>query len=297
MVELIVVLVVLGILMAILVPTLLGWIDKAKNQDALLECRNVVMAAQAQISEEYGRYTVDKAEMENIINGDEAIKNILKTAGIEDNGVAGIRNRSIRLDERMVLTDMVYTTGKGIRVIFDREYNPKYRIDEGGKYTSDVPGYRAQVADIKSEKWNESHFLENERKLKDEYAKYFSGVANVGEMKENDSKRLQIAYLEEYGEFPAVDWNQIHIPSEAKFSAYDAVWKPIVTNPEGSIVMVADSKKSVGNAMATVIYCDGEYYYHEGYNEGSTSSASIGDKNFSLESMKNDEKWINFPNH
>ena len=36
LVELIVVLVILGILAAIMIPSLIGWIDKAKNQDAIL---------------------------------------------------------------------------------------------------------------------------------------------------------------------------------------------------------------------------------------------------------------------
>lgn len=53
LVELIVVLVILGILAAIMVPSLIGWIDKAKNQGAILECRAAVVAAQGQAAEEY----------------------------------------------------------------------------------------------------------------------------------------------------------------------------------------------------------------------------------------------------
>lgn len=294
LVELIVVLVILGILAAIMVPALLGWIDKARNQDAILECRNVVMAAQAQVAEEYGRKSVSIAEMENIINSEESVEKILKVAAA-DNGGAGIRNRSIRLDEHMILTDLVYTTGKNIRVIYDRNYNPVYRIDDGGKYTADVPGYHAQTVDIKPEKWDETHFLENDKKLKEEYAKYFSSVTNIGEMKNNSSKRLQIAYLEQYGEFPEVAWEQIHLPAGVKTPEDKAVWKPIVTK-EGSVIMVADTKNEVGNALAAVIYCDGKYYYHEGYSSGSITKASIGDKDFSIDNLQNDAKWIEFSN-
>ncbi len=53
LVELIVVLVILAILAAIMVPALLGWIDKAKEKQYVLEARNVYMAAQAKASEFY----------------------------------------------------------------------------------------------------------------------------------------------------------------------------------------------------------------------------------------------------
>ena len=55
LVELIVVLVILAILAAILVPALLGWIDKAKEKQILVEARNAYMAAQAVVSEDYAK--------------------------------------------------------------------------------------------------------------------------------------------------------------------------------------------------------------------------------------------------
>lgn len=53
LVELIVVLVILAILAAIMVPALLGWIDKAREKQYVLEARNAYMAIQAQASEQY----------------------------------------------------------------------------------------------------------------------------------------------------------------------------------------------------------------------------------------------------
>lgn len=53
LVELIVVLVILAILAAILVPALLGWIDKAKEKQYVLDARSLYMAAQAKLSEKY----------------------------------------------------------------------------------------------------------------------------------------------------------------------------------------------------------------------------------------------------
>lgn len=57
LVELIVVLVILAILAALLIPALTGYIDKANNEKVITEARMVVMAAQTNISEKYGKGT------------------------------------------------------------------------------------------------------------------------------------------------------------------------------------------------------------------------------------------------
>jgi type IV pilus assembly protein PilA len=53
LVELIVVIVILAILAAILVPALLGYIDKAKNQQVVLNAKSCLTAAQAELSSMY----------------------------------------------------------------------------------------------------------------------------------------------------------------------------------------------------------------------------------------------------
>lgn len=53
LVELIVVLVILAILAAILVPALIGWIDKAKEKQIILNARNAYLACQTVVSEKY----------------------------------------------------------------------------------------------------------------------------------------------------------------------------------------------------------------------------------------------------
>lgn len=53
LVELIVVLVILGILAAILVPALLGYIDRAKGQQIVLNAKSCLTAAQAEFSSMY----------------------------------------------------------------------------------------------------------------------------------------------------------------------------------------------------------------------------------------------------
>ena len=55
LVELIVVLVILAILAAILVPALLGWIDKANSQKDIEKAKAAMTAAQAVFTEAYGK--------------------------------------------------------------------------------------------------------------------------------------------------------------------------------------------------------------------------------------------------
>lgn len=53
LIELIVVMVILSILAAIMVPAMTGWIDKAKEKQAAIECRTYYLAAQTLASELY----------------------------------------------------------------------------------------------------------------------------------------------------------------------------------------------------------------------------------------------------
>ena len=55
LVEMIVVLVILAILAALLIPALTGYIDKAKEKQIVAETRQIVMAAQTLVDEEYAK--------------------------------------------------------------------------------------------------------------------------------------------------------------------------------------------------------------------------------------------------
>ena len=56
LVELIVVLVILAILASVLIPALIGYIDKAKQRAVIAEARDVWTASQAALSECYAMY-------------------------------------------------------------------------------------------------------------------------------------------------------------------------------------------------------------------------------------------------
>ena len=62
LVELIVVLVILAILAALLIPALTGYIDKANEKKIISKCRQVVMAAQSLVSDEYAAGELYKTE-------------------------------------------------------------------------------------------------------------------------------------------------------------------------------------------------------------------------------------------
>ncbi|HCA20997.1 MAG TPA: hypothetical protein DEO87_01315 [Lachnospiraceae bacterium] len=64
LVELIVVLVILAILAAILVPALLGYIDRAREKQYVLNARSYLTASQAELSSIYGE-GLEPSEIEN----------------------------------------------------------------------------------------------------------------------------------------------------------------------------------------------------------------------------------------
>ena len=77
LVELIVVIVILAILAAILVPALLGYIDKAKQQQAVLNAKSALTAAQAEMSTLYA-----KGAAASDVENDNYKKDILDTADV-----------------------------------------------------------------------------------------------------------------------------------------------------------------------------------------------------------------------
>lgn len=66
LVELIVVIVILAILAAILVPALLGYIDRAKDQQYIMEAKDLMTATQAGVVE---AYAYDKESFDNATRG------------------------------------------------------------------------------------------------------------------------------------------------------------------------------------------------------------------------------------
>ena len=135
LVELIVVLVILAILAAMLVPALTGYIDKANNEKIIAATRQVVMAAQTEVSEKYASNTLKAStitiakdaiasDKEDAAAGgagtvDCVVKgaDIVKLAEVGELGTAGyklkngISNIVIKYDANGHVTSVVLTQG------------------------------------------------------------------------------------------------------------------------------------------------------------------------------------------
>ena len=147
------------------------------------------------------------------------------------------------------------------------------------------------VSDLDPASYDESVFLDENKKLKEEYENYL-GKGGIGAI----SKRLQVAYLEEYGKFPEVDWGQINGLQEIREADKlgNAVWKPIVTQ-DGEKILVADKQNNVGNSQAAVIYYDGKYYYHRHSTNDSNrvSYKFVDDIRFTIDELTGkDSEWV-----
>ena len=289
LVELIVVLVILAILIALLVPALTGYIDKARKKTKIAECRLVVEAAQTCLSEMYGAAEgTELADLSTSLNQADTINAILNLAE-----VPGELKGSIIVGEKAVIAQLLYVATDGTEVNYKKDHEPQYWIEDGNaKYSSDAPGYLQWVSDQKLDSYDVAAFLDEEGNIKKEYEKYFRNGIN-GNI-QHLSKRLQAAYQEKYGGFPAVDWSQIDLQGiQDSNKLGEAVWKPIVTQ-DNKQILVADKKGGTGNAQAAVIYYDGKYYYHK-HSEASPNKVSYGfvdDIKFTIDDLlKEDGEW------
>lgn len=103
LVELIVVLVILAILAALLVPTLVGYIDKAREKQIVAETRQVVMAAQTLVDEAYG-----KGEQGDVIDADNDIdkEEIAKLAEVDKDNI-----KEVTVNGDNKINKVVYSNG------------------------------------------------------------------------------------------------------------------------------------------------------------------------------------------
>lgn len=138
LIELIVVLVILAVLAAILIPALLGWIDKAKEKKYLLEARNVVLASQAAATEAYAATTTEfNITGSAFINKYEA--DILSTADANGtlSALAFVKPETNK--QLAVIQSLTYIAENGTKITYDIDTNPVYQIDKDSE-SSVKPG-------------------------------------------------------------------------------------------------------------------------------------------------------------
>lgn len=98
LVELIVVIVILAILAAILVPALLGYIDRAKESQYELEAKSVLMAAQAEASEMYAKNSTEISKADLLSKLKEKNSSIQDTADVEDLLIVDVTPETAKTD-------------------------------------------------------------------------------------------------------------------------------------------------------------------------------------------------------
>lgn len=115
LVELIVVLVILAILAAMLVPALTGYIDKANDQKIVAATRQVVMAAQTEVSEAYASKTFATGDTTITIvkDGTDVANAVVKGEDIiklaEVGGVNNDTNKKFTLKNGISKIEITYT--------------------------------------------------------------------------------------------------------------------------------------------------------------------------------------------
>lgn len=128
LVELIVVLVILAVLAAILLPALLGWIDKAKEKKHLLEARNVVMATQSEATTDYA-----SGKFGSTVNYDakfltEHESEILKIADASPGGDILDLDFSSRDSKTIAIVQKLIYVVDGITITYDITDSPVYQF-------------------------------------------------------------------------------------------------------------------------------------------------------------------------
>lgn len=114
LVELIVVIVILAILAAILVPGLLGWIDKAKEKRYELEARSIAQAAQAEVAKVYAKGDRPPFIIFDGSAGDgNALSEIIKLSGINDIDVVNVYCSSDSNNWNITAIWIIYTSDDG----------------------------------------------------------------------------------------------------------------------------------------------------------------------------------------
>lgn len=127
LVELIVVLVILAILAAMLVPALTGYIDKANNQKIVATTRQVVMAAQTEVSEAYGQNALKAGVI--TIGKDQPVSNQLQDNSAANDEVPVKGDAIVKLAEVGELKSGKYELKNGITNIVIK-YDGKGNVTE-----------------------------------------------------------------------------------------------------------------------------------------------------------------------
>ena len=151
LVELIVVLVILAILAAILVPALLGYIDKAREKQVTTNAEAAYVAAQALATEYYGKTA--KADVTSgdakdyVLGSDKGYTRIDTLTDIQEKFEVDITMKdesNTASKENCIVSVFIYKQDNGKQAIWTLKSGVQIKVTEGSKedtYTSTAGGW------------------------------------------------------------------------------------------------------------------------------------------------------------
>lgn len=120
LVELLVVLVILAILAAAIIPSMMGFIDKAREESAAAECRSALLAGEVVMNEMYGLGTLTGNA--DVDAGDAGVLDDINTvAAFEDSGasVTSMTFSPVGNDGHFKISGAEFTTSNGTDYVYD----------------------------------------------------------------------------------------------------------------------------------------------------------------------------------
>lgn len=253
MVELMIVVAIMVILAAAATPVFIGYAQRAKDQKAIAECRDVVQASKVKAGELYaaGLLDIEKdLEIENI-------EEILKLANRKGKVLDG---PFVKTDSQVVF--LQYECEDGTVVRYDIRENPEYAVEEGEGPLTRVESWVKKTEDWKKEllEKNPSNPIPGRESIIEE------AVKNGG-LLEVDKSFTQ---------------NTI-------FEGSTQYWRPYyLDNLKAEQTILFANTSNTGNAQwkATLVYVNGKTYVSE--IKGGTGIASM----YNNKTYDEVEKWL-----
>lgn len=268
LVELIVVLVILAILAALLVPALTGYIDRAREEAYIAECRSLVQASQALASEDYAEGKLDTSTFPDV----DRKTDIFNLADLAQSGDRDITQIFFAEEGNGgVIDKLYYRPVAGIEVEYRRNGTPRYTVTTSTTAPG-APTYLEKWADtlnqmnnhttgnMKNELWEKNH-LTQWPTLEPAETSMLQNVDGIIGTNSNTLNKL--------------------------------VWHPVQANSADNGYLLIASEGD-GNINANMIYYKGHYYAclnyrYAGSNEVKFDNYAISGTNFEtalLESAK-----------
>lgn len=253
LVEMIVVIVIIGILLAILVPGMFRYIQKAKEQQAIVECRAVVTATETLSLEQYAKGIFLSEKF-----------NQYYSHIITECDVTGEIITCTFQDSTPQLQTLNYKTTSGIIVLYDRNRSSVYTITNEITYSASADGYMSFAQNASSDKTVQESNGYN-----------------------NKTKALQKLFTEKYADATLSDYEKQIFNINKNLDADSFHWIPTYTKT-GEIILLCTSttiSSSKTNYSGSIIFYEGSYYYYYANKNQKIGNQYVGDQSFDINKL------------